>query len=130
MWAGVEQTEPSESRYRLGARLGFETSAVDDARTSPMTIAPLSMTGDVGIQYRLAPSVILQATYGVQYFPTVHVTNSAFDPTDRISCIDSGFDYSTSACKSVRNGYALPTAAGDYDRLEHALRLAIRYELP
>ncbi|MBV8761616.1 MAG: hypothetical protein JO257_30250, partial [Deltaproteobacteria bacterium] len=77
---------------------------------------------------RLAPELALQATYGLQYFPSVHVTNSAFDPRDRLLCQTSGYDYSTGECAAVRNGYAIATAAGDYDRMQHAIRLALRYE--
>ena len=54
---------------------------------------------------------------------------SAFDPRDRLACYDSGFDYATSACQAVRLGYAIPTAAGDYGRVEHAVRFAIRIPL-
>src|SRR5206468_889509 len=52
MWAGVEQVDAGET-WRFGARLGFETSAVPDARTSPNVIAPLSATLDVGVQLRI-----------------------------------------------------------------------------
>ena len=77
---------------------------------------------------RLAPTLHLQATYGLQYFLPVHVGNSAFDPQDQLACMASGYDYSTASCAAVRNGYAIPSAAGDYDRIQHALRLALRYE--
>lgn len=128
LWAGVEQVE-RESPLVLGARLGLETSAVDDNKTSPLTIAPTSATLDVGLQYRLSTSLVLQLTYGLQYFPTVDVTESRFDPRARIACFDSGFDYTTPGCTSVRHGYAIATAAGEYQRIEQAMRLAVRVEL-
>ena len=59
----------------------------------------------------------------------LRVRDSAFDPRDQISCIDSGFDYTTSECAAVRHGYAIDTAAGDYRRFEHAMRIGLRYEL-
>jgi hypothetical protein len=135
LWAGVEQVDAGEL-LRFGGRLGFETSAVPDDRTSPLTIAPTSLTADVGAQFRIDYSalfwkaLVLQASYGFQYFPTVNVTNSAFDPRDQLACMDSGYDYSTAACGSVRNGYAIPTAAGDYGRMEHAFRVGLRFEIP
>jgi hypothetical protein len=129
MWAGVEQVGNRE-RWRFGGRIGFETSAVSDDRTSPVTIAPLSYTADVGAQVRLSPMMFLQVSYGLQYFPTVHVTDSAFDPRNQIACTESGYDYSTSACEAVRFGYGIPTAAGDYSRMEHAIRFGVRYEIP
>jgi hypothetical protein len=84
---------------------------------------------DVGGANQLAPGLYMQLSYGLQYFPPVHVTDSAFDPRDQLDCQASGFDYSTPACAAARNGYAIATAAGDYDRMQHALRLALRYEL-
>ena len=132
MWAGVEQSEIGTlepAPVRLGGRIGFETAAVDNDKTTPLTIAPTSFTADVGIQLRLS-QFVLQLTYGLQYFPAVNVTDSAFDPRGRLLCADSGYDYSTSACEAVRNGYALPTAAGEYQRFEHAVRFALRYDFP
>jgi long-subunit fatty acid transport protein len=131
LWAGVEQIETKALwQWRFGARLGVETSAVPDARTSPNAIAPLSATGDVGAEVRVpGTQMILQLSYGLQYFPTVHVLDSSYDPRDRLACIDNGFDYSTPACQSVRRGYAIATAAGDYSRLEHALRIGLRVQL-
>jgi long-subunit fatty acid transport protein len=128
IWAGVEQVDAGEA-LRLGGRLGFETSTVATNLTSPMGIGPTSVTADVGAQLRVYSIVVLQASYGLQYFPTVNVTNSGFDPRDQIACIDSGFDYATSACQAVRLGYAIPTAAGSYGRLEHALRVSLRFPL-
>jgi hypothetical protein len=129
-WAGVEQNR-RDFPLNLGARVGFEMGSLPDERTSPITIAPPSATLDAGLSYRFtqaAPHVILQASYGLQYFPTVDVTNSTFDPRAQLSCEDSGFDYSTDACKAVRNGYAIPTAAGEYSRIQQALRIAIRFQ--
>ena len=56
------------------------------------------------------------------------MTNSSYDPRARISCIDSGYDYATAACASVRNGYGIPTADGTYQRFEHAIRIGVVYE--
>jgi len=129
LWAGVEQVEThSFERVRIGGRIGVETSSLDDAATNPMTIAPTSLTVDVGVQLQLTPGVYLQGSYGLQYFPTVHVTDSAYDPRDQLDCQASGYDYSTAACAAARNGYAIATAAGEYDRMQHALRLALRYD--
>ncbi len=129
LWAGVEQVELDRSKdwLRLGGRIGIETSSLRDQETSPVSISPTSYTADLGLQLRAGP-VVIQATYGLQYFPTVNVSNSSFDPRERIECIDSGYDYSTAACTAVRNGYGIPTADGSYDRLEHAIRFAVIFE--
>ena len=131
VWAGIEQVElvSKEDSLRFGGRIGFETSSLRDELTSPATISPFSYTVDLGAQLHHGP-VILQATYGLQYFPSVTVTDSAFDPRSRISCIASNYDYASSACTDVRNGYGIASADGRYDRLEHALRVALIYEIP
>jgi hypothetical protein len=129
VWGGVEQVESGQLSL-VGARIGVESSAVPDQKTTPWTIAPLSVLLDGGIQLRPAPQIVLQLTYGLQYFPSVHVGSSAFDPNARLQCFDSGFDYSTAACQAVREGYAIPSATGDYSRIEHAVRFGFRYELP
>jgi long-subunit fatty acid transport protein len=128
VWAGVEQVDIDERKpLRLGARIGFETSSVDDDHLSPLTVAPAMLTLDLGAQVRLGAWVV-QLGYGIGYAPTTSVTDSAFDPRDRLACIDSGYDYTTDACRATRNGYALPTAAGDYARLRHIVVLGLRWD--
>lgn len=129
LWAGVEQIAVGPPHVLYGARIGVETSSVSAARTSPLTIAPTSLTLDLGVQRRIGHNLVAQLSYGLQYFPTVHAQHSAFDPRDRLDCIASGYDYATRACEAVRDGYAIPTAAGDYERIGHALRIGLRYEL-
>ncbi len=126
LWSGVEQIETGQP-VRFGGRVGFERSALDDSRTSALAIAPTSLTLDGGVQVRLGLDWTVQLTYGFQYFPNVNVTDSAFDPRDQLGCEDAGFDYNNTSCEAVRLGYAIPTAAGEYGRFEHAARFAIRY---
>ncbi|HUS33180.1 MAG TPA: hypothetical protein VMZ53_31980 [Kofleriaceae bacterium] len=134
LWGGIEQVETGQF-VRGGGRIGFETSTIPDERTTAWTIQPASLTLDGGVQVLLVDRGVgharwlLQLTYGLQYFPTVSVDNSEFDPNSRLTCYDSGFDYSTAACNETRKGYGLPTANGDYSRIEHAFRLGLRYEL-
>jgi hypothetical protein len=129
MWGGVEQADKGQ-RLRYGARIGFETAGLDNNKTSPLTIAPLSGTLDLGAQLRLSGGIVLQLAYGLQYFPPVHVNDSAFDPRYQLDCINNNFDYSTLGCAAVRNGYAIPTAAGDYERLQHAVRVGLQIDFP
>jgi len=132
-WAGVEQfyTGVREGLWyehlAFGARIGFETSALRDARTTPMTMSPLSLTGDLGGQLTLG-SWQLQLSYGAQLFSNVDVTKSDYDPRYQVDCAASGYDYTTDGCQAVRLGYGLPTAAGEYSRFQHAVRLGLRYE--
>ncbi len=130
VWAGIEQLDVDVRRpFRFGARIGYETAAVDDARLSPLTVAPAAVTVDLGVQARVR-SWVVQLSYGIAYSPTITVQDSEFDPRHRLDCIDSGYDYTSAGCRETRNGYALPTAAGDYRRIDHAVRLGFRYELP
>jgi hypothetical protein len=129
-WAGVEQVEGGPLHVLLGGRLGFETSSVSAERTSPITIAPASGTLDLGAHRRFQNGLTIELSYGLQYFPTVTVKDSAFNPQAQIDCMASGYNYATRACATVRDGYAIPSAAGTYTRLEHALRIGLRYELP
>lgn len=128
-WGGVEQVDRGEL-VRLGARLGFETSSVTPSRTSPLTVSPASVTVDVGAQLRISNALRAQLSYGLQFFPTVNAATSEFDARSRVACTASGYDYATGACEAVRDGYAITTAAGTYDRIEHALRLGLRYDFP
>jgi hypothetical protein len=131
-WAGLEQIDTGDhghwtDRFQFGGRIGFESSALDPDRISPENMAPKSFTVDGGMQVRLTDHAIVQLSYGLAMFPGVHVEHSAYDPRFATECLDSGFDYSTPACDALRNGYAIPTAAGDYTRFQHAIRLGLRY---
>lgn len=130
VWGGVEQAEGGPTDVLFGARLGVETSSVVATRTSPITIAPTSLTLDLGARRRFQSGLTIELSYGLQYFPSVDAKDSRFNPQNRLDCIASGYDYSTSPCAAVREGYAIPSAAGTYSRLEHALRIGLRYELP
>jgi hypothetical protein len=130
-WAGVEQVDRGQA-WLFGGRAGFETASLAASRTSPLTVAPGSLTLDLGAQLRLSTNLVAQLSYGLAYFPTVTVSaaGSAFDPNAEVNCAAAFFDYSTRACQAARDGYAIASAAGTYDRLEHALRLGLRYALP
>lgn len=129
VWAGIEQLDVDVRKpFRFGARLGYETASVNDSRLSPTTVAPAAVTLDLGVQARVRAWVV-QLSYGIGYSPTIETQGSAFDPRHRIDCIDADYDYTSTGCRATRAGYALPTAAGDYQRIDHALRLGFRYEL-
>ncbi|MEO8703553.1 MAG: hypothetical protein ABI867_26125 [Kofleriaceae bacterium] len=130
LWAGVEQVELDKSkRWRFGGRIGIETSALPPDRTAPGTMSPTSFSLDLGAQLRISPGLRLQASYGAQLFPRVAVDGSEYDPRFATECADNGFDYSSRACTALREGYAIPTAAGDYTRIQHAVRIGLIYEL-
>jgi hypothetical protein len=129
LWAGLETAPGAPSVVHYGARLGVETSAHTAERTAPGTDSPTSITGDLGVELRLAPTAWrIQLSYGAQLFPRADIKASDYDPRFARECADSGFDYATRACEALRNGYAIPTAAGSYTRIQHALRVGLIYE--
>jgi hypothetical protein len=129
LWAGVEQVD-SGQRFLWGVRGGLSTPEVKTSRVSPTTVERWGVSVDVGGQYRIASGLRAQLSYGLEFQPAVDVRASEYDPVDRLDCIDSGYDYSTTACQHVRDGYAIPTAAGTYRRFEHSFRLGLRYDIP
>jgi hypothetical protein len=126
-WAGIEEVDTGQ-QFLWGARLGAATPSVPAERVSPTTAERWAVTADLGAQLRLRGFVV-QLSYGLEFRPTVDVATGDYNPADRLACIDSGLDYSTEACQHVRDGYAIPTAAGSYRVLEHSLRLGLRYDL-
>lgn len=137
VWGGVEQIDTGEHAgglwwLKFGGRVGLETSSQPKSFTSPSTISPTSLSLDLGAQIRpgRGSGWKIQLSYGLQWFPGVSVETSAYDPRFALDCIDSGFNYASRACEALRNGYAIPTAAGDYSRFQHSVRLGLRYELP
>jgi hypothetical protein len=123
---GVEQVDTGQ-RFVLGARLGGERGATADDRLSALNAYPAALTADVGVQVRLAPSWILQLGYGVGWSPPADTGRGAYDPIDRLDCIDSGFDVDDPACLAVRDGYAQPTASGSYGRVDNVFRVSLRW---
>lgn len=128
MWGGVDQIDTGQT-LRFGGRVGFETSAVSPDHTTPLTLLPASATFDLGAQLR-AGQFLFEVAYGLQYFLPTHVTASAFDPRFYGDCVAAQFDYSTTACSAVRNGYAIADGDGDYRRMLHSLRIGVRYVIP
>jgi hypothetical protein len=126
-WAGIEEVD-SGQKFLWGVRVGAATPAVPIERVSPTTAERWAVTADAGAQLRFR-SLVVQLSYGLEFRPTVDVANSDYNPADRLACIDSGFDYSTEACQHVRDGYAIPTAAGSYRAFQHSVRLGLRYDL-
>ncbi|MCA9677772.1 MAG: hypothetical protein KC464_22300, partial [Myxococcales bacterium] len=126
--AGVEQVDLGQ-RVTLGGRLGVQRGVTSDERVSPLTAYPLEVTFDAGAQLRLGHAWVLQAGYGLGLAPSVDTGRGAYDPLDRLACIDSGYDFDTDACAAVRAGYALPTASGVYARTSHAFWMGVRYDL-
>ena len=127
VWAGVEQIDYGQ-RWLGGARLSVATPSVDRERVNASTIERWAVGLSLGGQARIGRGFSTQLTYTGRWFPGTTVDASAFNPIDQLDCIDSDYDFSTEACRQVRDGYAQPTAAGSYGRHDHTLRLGVRYD--
>jgi len=121
---GVET--PDTERVRFGGRLVLDSAAVTTADVSPMQPEPWSLSGNGGVDLRLGDHLVLTGVYGLSVFLPVSPSDSAYDPLDRIRCVDQDFDLD--ACAPAREGRALPTAAGSYRRFEHSLLFSLRYD--
>ncbi|HTJ41970.1 MAG TPA: hypothetical protein VL463_07720 [Kofleriaceae bacterium] len=126
-WAGVEQVDDGQ-RLVVGARLGLSSGAVAQQRISPMQVEGWNASGALGAQIRLANEVSLVANYDVRWYIPQDVAPSAYDPIERLDCIDSNYDLSSDACQAVRDGYGIDTAAGSYARWQHVLRVGVRID--
>lgn len=122
--AGLESN--GQQQYRYGARLRFETSAVDDKRVTPMQVSGANLTLAVGSELRLAEQWVFTLGYEFSWFPSVKVADSDFDPREQLACVDSRFSFDE--CEAARVGRAISTAAGTYSRLQHGFVLSLRYD--
>src|SRR5690606_12103109 len=111
---------------RWGARLRFDTGAVSPERVTPIQIEGFNLTAAGGVSLRLAEHFVLTASYDLSWYPERQANPSAFDPIDRLRCVDSMFD--VEACEAAAEGRATATASGDYRRLGHGFGLSIRYD--
>ena len=127
-WVGAEQVDDGR-RIRLGAWLGADSGATTNAKLSAAAPFGPVVAGAVGLQLRLSPSWRLQVGGQVRYQPSTSTGTSAFDPQARRDCIASGYDRELPACTTVRDGYGLPTAAGDYQRWSGGATVGLRIKV-
>jgi long-subunit fatty acid transport protein len=122
---GIERQ--SDARLRYGGRLRFETGAVDASTITPLQVDGYNLTVAGGAELRVSQQLVVALGYDLSWFPTVDSgAENVFDPQSRVDCVDTQFDLD--ACASARKGSALPTAAGRYGRIQHALSLSLRYD--
>lgn len=126
---GVEQVDTG-GRWLVGARIGVERGATRPSQMSALQVYPTALTLDAAAQLRLDAAWTLQLGYGLAWSPTRDTARGAYDPLDRLACIDAGFDIDDPACASTRAGYGLPTASGTYGRLDNVLWLGVRWVRP
>ncbi len=122
--AGLESR--SVDSFRYGARLRFETAGVEEERVTPIQVHGTNLGIALGAELRFGGGWSFGGSYVVSWFPTMNAGNSAFDPVERLSCVDSEFEINS--CEAVREGRAIPTAAGNYKRLLQGFTAWLRYD--
>ena len=127
-WVGLEQVDDGRAA-RFGFGLGGDTGATRPAALSAMSPWAAEVGATAGAQIRLRPRWTLQLGGQVRYQLPTSTGASAYDPLDRVACVDSGYDRDLPACATVRAGYGLPTAAGDYRRTTLLANLGLRIQL-
>jgi hypothetical protein len=122
--AGIEN--PAGEATRLGARLRFDSGGVDEAHIGPEQIGGPTLDLAAGVTRALGAgfSVSLQASAGLVVPRSV--SDSAFSPSAQIDCVASGYDLDH--CEGAREGSAIDTAAGDYQRYNFAATIGISWE--
>lgn len=123
---GLGLETKAHETLRTGARLRIESSALLDERTNPLQVSPWNATAGLGLELRLLQHLVISLGYEFTWFPVVDVENSAFDPAQRLECVDSRYNFDL--CAATRAGRALPTAAGRYRRIRHGATISIGYE--
>src|SRR5690606_2831213 len=83
---------------------------VDAERASPIQMDGINATLALGAELRFAEHFVFGAGYGLTWFAPLDADDSAFDPRDRVDCVDSQFDFDR--CQAARQGRARPTVAG------------------
>lgn len=112
-------------RLRVAFRLGYESSAVPTNAVAPEQVDAPKLNFGLGAELRATPHLRIAASYALSVFMPQDVDQSIFQPSTFIDCNDSGHELE--ACEGVRLGYSMPTAAGEYSRLENTIQIGVRY---
>jgi hypothetical protein len=127
-WGGLEQVDDGRVA-RVGAWLGADSGAADPTTMSATSPWGAELAGAFGLQLRLRGQWVLQLGAQARYQVPTTSGPSAFDPRARLECAASGYDRDLPACEVVREGYGLPTAAGDYRRWSGLASVGLRVEV-
>jgi hypothetical protein len=111
---------------RFGGRVRLDSGSTSRRALTPLQVAGPSAALAGAAELRVASNLVLTAGYELGLHPRRTADPSAFDPLAQLACVDSGYDFDV--CEAARDGRALPTAAGRYRRVRHAMGLTIRYD--
>jgi long-subunit fatty acid transport protein len=121
---GLENVYGNNLEY--GARLRFESNAVDNNRVTPFQVAGTNFTLAGGVQLNVSDHWTLGLAYDLTWFPQISTGDSAFDPRSRVACVDAALSHDR--CAATRDGRDHALATGDYQRLQQSLALSLRYD--
>lgn len=123
---GFEQ--PEATRFRLGGRARFESSLVPPGKVTAATIDGPKLELSAGAELRLSTRWALVGSYTFSFMLPQTNDPGEYSPRAAIDCTASGYDLTTPACTAVREGRAIPTAAGKYGRLGNSLSLGLSFD--
>jgi long-subunit fatty acid transport protein len=124
--AGIEQ--PPATRLRLGVRGRFESSLLPPGKITAASIDGPKLELSGGAELRLSTRWALVGSYTLSFMLPQTNDPGAYSPRAAIDCAASGYDLTTDACLAVREGRAIPTAAGSYGRIGNSLSVGISYD--
>lgn len=122
--AGVEHT--LAARVRLGGALRFETSGVQPGRVAAHQVDANKLEVAGGAELAISPSLALTLGYAFTLLLPVDTGTSAYTPSSLAAC--DAADHDLDVCTPVREGRAVPTAAGHYERMTHQLTVGLDYQ--
>lgn len=122
--AGLEH--PAGRSVRLGTRVRFETSAVPLEAVAPSQVDGPKLELAGGTELRLGGGWSVSLGASAAYMFPREVGDSAFSPREQIDCVASGHDLDR--CEAAREGRAISTAAGAYDRTTFGFVLGLSYD--
>jgi len=128
-WAEVGLEEAPATKYRWGVRARFSTGGVPEEAVAIDQLDAPSVDLSGGLEWRLGERLGLTFAYTLSLLVPRDVTSSDFSPSARIACNASQYDITTAACAAVRDGRAIPTAAGKYLRIGNQLTLGVAIDL-
>ena len=128
-WAEVGLEEPPATAVRWGARVRFTTGGVPANAVAIDQIDGPGVDLSGGLELRFGERFGVTVGYTLALMLPRDVTTSAFSPSAAIACNAAQHDIDTPGCAAIRDGRAIPTAAGSYWRVSNQLTLGLGIDL-
>jgi long-subunit fatty acid transport protein len=122
--AGLET--PAGQATRWGLRARFDTGGAAKTHVAPEQITGPTFDFSGGFERVLWGGLSLTFAASAGFMVPRHVGESVFQPAAQTECVASG--YNLDDCRAAREGSAIPTAAGDYERYNFGAMLGLTYE--